>query len=47
MQYINIKTGNTLTVTDPVTIKLMNASDQYKPVEEAPAAPAKKAGAKG
>lgn len=33
-KFINTKTGNTLTVTDPMTIKLMEKSDRYKAVKE-------------
>lgn len=35
-KFINTKTGNTLTVSDPVTIKLMEASERYMPVTEPP-----------
>ena len=42
-KFINIKTGNTLTVTNPEAIALMRKSDRYTEAPEAKEAKAPKA----
>lgn len=45
-KFVNTKTGNTLTVSNPITIELMEKSERYMPVNE-PAAKNSATSAKG